>query len=423
MSVIIPQTDPRANYHAHRAEIDAAIAAVLEGGRYILGEQVTSFEREFAAYLGVRHAIGVGSGTDALHLALRACGIGPGLPVFTVAHTAVATVAAVEMCGATPVLVDINPADFTMDPQRLEEAVKTSRGEAFLSAPALSKDVAPDAGIPGAARSPGNPTGTLRGASPLQGTPFRGAIIPVHLYGQPADTAAILAIARRYDLALVEDCAQSHGATDNGQMTGAIGDIAAFSFYPTKNLGALGDGGAVVTSDARLAEGVRLLREYGWRERYVSDIPGVNSRLDELQAAILRVKLRHLDAENARRSSIAAEYDRLLAGSGLALPQDSPRRDARLPPVRRAGGKSRRVTIPSAHARDRRADPLPRARAPAARLRRPAARGRRPARNGGRGTPGAQPADVPGADRRAGEDNGRCGRRLGSRDSVKGRER
>jgi dTDP-4-amino-4,6-dideoxygalactose transaminase len=180
-----------------------------------------------------------------------------------------------------------------MDPQRLEEAVKRDFAAQDLPERALD-------------------------------APFRGAIIPVHLYGQPADTAAILAIARRYDLALVEDCAQSHGATDNGQMTGAIGDIAAYSFYPTKNLGALGDGGAVVTSDAGLAEGVRLLREYGWRERYVSDIPGVNSRLDELQAAILRVKLRHLDAENARRRSIAAEYDRLLAGSGLALPQARP---------------------------------------------------------------------------------------------------
>ena len=293
MSVIIPQTDPRANYHAHRAEIDAAIAAVLEGGRYILGEQVASFEREFAAYLGVGYAIGVGSGTDALHLALRACGMGPGFPVFTVAHTAVATVAAVEMCGATPVLVDINLADLTMDPQRLEEAVK--RTFAARELPGRALDV-----------------------------PFRGAIIPVHLYGQPADTTAILAIARRYDLALVEDCAQSHGATDNGQMTGAIGDIAAYSFYPTKNLGALGDGGAVVTRDAGLAEGVRLLREYGWRERYVSDIPGINSRLDELQAAILRVKLRHLDAENARRRRIAAEYDRLLDGTGLALPQVRP---------------------------------------------------------------------------------------------------
>jgi dTDP-4-amino-4,6-dideoxygalactose transaminase len=288
MSVSIPQTDPRANYLAHRAEIDAAIASALESGRYILGEQVTAFEREFAAYLGVRHAIGVGSGTDALHLALRACGMGPGLPVFTVAHTAVATVAAIEMCGATPVLVDISRTDFTMDPNRLAEAVKTSR------------------------------------FSPLQCAPFRGAVIPVHLYGHPADTAAILAIARRHDLAVVEDCAQSHGAAEGGRMTGAVGDIAAFSFYPTKNLGALGDGGAVVTSDPNLAERVRLLREYGWRQRYVSDIPGVNSRLDELQAAILRVKLRHLDAENARRRRIAAEYDRLLAGSGLALPQVRP---------------------------------------------------------------------------------------------------
>ena len=294
MSLTIPQTDPRANYHAHRAEIDAAIAAVLEGGRYILGAQVTAFEREFAAYLGARHALGVGSGTDALHLALRACGLGAGLPVFTVAHTAVATVAAVELCGATPVLVDINPADFTMDPQRLEETVRRT-----LAEPTFAGRPHPD-------------------------TPLRGAVIPVHLYGQPAETAAILAIARTHDLAVIEDCAQSHGAIDNGQMTGVIGDIAAFSFYPTKNLGALGDGGAVVTSDAGLAERVRLLREYGWRERYVSDIAGLNSRLDELQAAILRVKLRHLDAENARRQHIAAEYDRLLAESGLKLPQVRP---------------------------------------------------------------------------------------------------
>ena len=293
MSMIIPPTDPRANYRAHRAEIDAAIATTLESARYILGEQVAAFEREFASYLGSRHAIGVGSGTDALHLALRACGMGPGLPVFTVAHTAVATVAAVELCGATPVLVDISPTDFTMDPQRLEDTVRRALAERDRPGQA------PDA-------------------------PFCGAVIPVHLYGQPADMAAVLAVARRFDLAVVEDCAQSHGAADHGRMTGAIGDIAAFSYYPTKNLGALGDGGAVVTGDGDLATRVRLLREYGWRERYVSDIPGVNSRLDELQAAILRVKLRHLDAENARRRSIAAEYDRLLAGSGLALPRVRP---------------------------------------------------------------------------------------------------
>ena len=297
MNPTIPQTDPRANYLAHKDEIDAAIAAVLAGGRYILGEQVAAFEREFAAYLGAgstegaTHAIGVGSGTDALHLALRACGIGPGDRVFTVSHTAVATVAAIELAGATPVLVDIDPATFTMDPNRLEEAVRRDEG--------------------------GNSSNVKRHSSIVT---RHSAIIPVHLYGHPADMAAILEIARRYDLWVIEDCAQAHGATIDGQKTGTFGDIAAFSFYPTKNLGALGDGGAVVTSDPALAEQTRLLREYGWRERYVSAIPGLNSRLDELQAAILRVKLRYLDAENARRRALAAEYDRLLADSSVRTP-------------------------------------------------------------------------------------------------------
>jgi len=297
MPQTIPQTDPRANYLAHKGEIDAAIAAVLTGGRYILGDQVAAFEREFAAYLGAGHAIGVGSGTDALHLALRACGIGPGDRVFTVSHTAVATVAAIELTGATPVLVDIDPATFTMDPNRLEEAVRTyDEGRSHL--PVL-----------------GSSSSVVRRHS---------AIIPVHLYGHPADMLAILEIARRYELWVIEDCAQSHGATINGQRTSTFGDIAAFSFYPTKNLGALGDGGAVVTSDPALAEQTRLLREYGWRERYVSAIPGLNSRLDELQAAILRVKLRYLDAENARRRELAAEYDRLLADSSVRTPSTRP---------------------------------------------------------------------------------------------------
>jgi dTDP-4-amino-4,6-dideoxygalactose transaminase len=304
MSLSIPQTDPRANYLAHRAEIDAAIAGVLTGGRYILGEQVQAFEHEFAAYLGSGHALGVGSGTDALSLALRACGMGAGLPVFTVSHTAVATVAAIELAGATPVLVDIDPATYTLDPNRLEDAVTKSATGA--RAPAAD---------------------------------FRGAIIPVHLYGHPADMAASLEIARRHDLAVIEDCAQAHGAgiataqSPIGERrvldmryspVGTFGHIAAFSFYPTKNLGALGDGGAVFTNDAALAERVRLLREYGWRERYVSHLPGLNSRLDELQAAILRVKLRYLDAENARRRQIAAGYDRLLADTGLRLPTVHP---------------------------------------------------------------------------------------------------
>ncbi len=283
MPTSIPQTDPRANYLAHKAEIDAAIQQVLSGGRYILGEQVTAFETEFASYLGVRHAIGVGSGTDALHVALRACGIGRGDTVFTVSHTAVATVAAIELAGATPVLVDIDPVTFTMDPERLEEAIKHVRG-------------------------------TFAGAGHVNAG-SRGAVIPVHLYGHPADMPAILEIARRYDLRVIEDCAQAHGAAIGGRKVSAFGDIAAFSFYPTKNLGALGDGGAVVTDSAELAEGVRLLREYGWKERYVSAIAGLNSRLDELQAAILRVKLRHLDQENARRQELARSYDALLANA------------------------------------------------------------------------------------------------------------
>lgn len=314
MPFTIPQTDPKANYLAHRSEIDAAIEQVLTGGRYILGEQVRAFEREFAAYLGTTHVIGVGSGTDALHLALRACGIGPGDRVFTVSHTAVATVSAIELTGATPVLVDIDPATFTMDANRLEEALQSfdqgpkTKDEGRLPAPAFG------------------PSSTVLRR--------RSAVLPVHLYGQPADMSAILELARRYDLWVIEDCAQAHGAVVShqssvvsdqpsavgGQRVGTLGDIAAFSFYPTKNLGALGDGGAVATGDAGLAERVKLLREYGWKERYVSHIAGLNSRLDELQAAILRVKLRHLDEENARRHGLAAEYDRLLASSGVRTP-------------------------------------------------------------------------------------------------------
>lgn len=274
----IPQTSPLASYRAHKEEIDAAIARVLDSGWYILGKEVDAFEQAFAAYLGVQHAIGVGNGTDALELALRACGVGPGDVVYTVSHTAVATVAAIGRCGATPAFVDIEPDTYTMDPQSLTQALE--RG------------------------APGRPA----------------AIVPVHLYGHPADMEAITAIARRNGLRVVEDCAQAHGAAIDGQKVGAWGDLAAFSFYPTKNLGALGDGGAVVSNDAELAEHVRLLREYGWRERYVSAVQGYNSRLDEIQAAVLRVKLRYLDADNAKRRAIAARYDALLADGPLRLP-------------------------------------------------------------------------------------------------------
>lgn len=277
-SLLVP-ADPKANYLAHKDEIDQAIHRVLDSGRYILGREVAGFEEEFAAYLGVRYAIGVASGTEALEVALRSCGIGFGDAVITVSHTAVATVAAVELAGATPVLVDIDPGTFTMDPNRLENAIRQHSGDRLK------------------------------------------AVIPVHLYGHPADMPAIMDIARRHELTVIEDCAQSHGATIEGQKTGTWGHLSAFSFYPTKNLGALGDGGAVVTNDPILADRLRLLREYGCRERYVSDLPGMNTRLDELQAAILRVKLQYLNKENAHRQEIARLYSALLSSTALVVPE------------------------------------------------------------------------------------------------------
>jgi len=267
-------SNPKAQYLAYRTEIDQAISRVLEGGWYILGNETRDFEGEFASYIGVWHAVGVGSGTEALHLALSACGIGAGDEVITVSHTAVATVAAVELCGAIPVLVDVEPDYFTLDPKDLEGAVTTRTK----------------------------------------------AIIPVHLYGQAADLDPILVIALRHGLRVIEDCAQSHGALYKGRRVGSFGDMACFSFYPTKNLGAIGDGGMVVTNDHDLAERARMLREYGWSERYVSLKPGWNTRLDEIQAAVLRVKLRHLDEDNQARSRIAAEYARLLEHAGVGLP-------------------------------------------------------------------------------------------------------
>ena len=280
MNLIVPQSDPKASYLAHQREIDDAIRQTLDSGWYILGKQVAAFEQEFAAYIGVARCVGVANGTDALVLALRACGISAGDAVITVSHTAVATVAAIELIGAEPLLVDIDPATFTICPQAIENTIKTYRGIARLK-----------------------------------------AIIVVHLYGHPADLEAIQDLARRYELRVIEDCAQAHGAKIGDQRVGSIGDIAAFSFYPTKNLGALGDGGAVVTKDHDLAERLRLLREYGWRERYISEIAGMNSRLDELQAALLRVKLKYLDEENARRQQIARLYDEKLAASSLGLPK------------------------------------------------------------------------------------------------------
>ncbi len=273
--------DPRANYFAHKEEIDQAMAGVLERGWYILGQEVSEFEREFASYLGVRHVVGVASGTDAIHLALRACGVRPGDGVLTVSHTAVATIAAVEMSGAIPVLVDVDKCSYTMDPERVEAAIDEFKGAIAFK-----------------------------------------AILPVHLYGHPAPMEALAEIARRRGLALIEDCAQAHGAAIRERKVGAWSDASAFSFYPTKNLGALGDGGAIATDDDAFAASVRLLREYGWRERYVSAFPGFNSRLDEIQAAILRVKLRYLEQENERRRQLAALYSKLLFDTGVVLPQE-----------------------------------------------------------------------------------------------------
>lgn len=278
MSHNLPAFDLKAQYQSIQAEIDAALARVLASGQFILGPEVSSFEQEFAAACGVAHAIGVDSGTSALQLALLAGGVGPGAEVITVAQTAVATVAAIELTGARPVLVEIDPARYTLDPSRLAQAL----------------------------------------------TPRTRAIIPVHLYGCPADLAPILAFAGEHQLLVIEDCAQAHGALYRSRRVGSWGHLAAFSFYPTKNLGAYGDGGAVLTPDPDLAARVRQLRQYGWNENRLSLQPGLNARLDELQAAILRVKLRHLPAWNARRRELAGWYRRLLAGTEFILPVEPP---------------------------------------------------------------------------------------------------
>jgi dTDP-4-amino-4,6-dideoxygalactose transaminase len=274
----IPVADPGAETTAFRIPIQEAIERVLSSGTYILGSETDEFEHEWAAYLGVRHCVGTASGTDAIALALRAVGVTRDDEVVTVSQTAVATVAAIESIGAIPVFVDVDSITRCMDPSL----------------------------IPGALSS------------------RTKAILPVHLYGQPAPMDAIRSIAEGHGLAVVEDCAQAHGAAIDGRKVGTFGHAAAFSFYPTKNLGALGDGGAVVTDDGLLAQRLRELREYGWRERYVSYVAGGNSRLDELQAAILRVKLPRLDQRNERRRAIAERYRRAVEAPTISAPADIP---------------------------------------------------------------------------------------------------
>jgi len=272
----IHNADPRAAYLAAKAEIDAAVARVLASGRYILGPEVEAFEGEFAGYLGCEGCATVANGTDAIELALRALGVGPGDKVATVANSVSASAAAIAATGAEPVFVEIESDTMLMDATALGAVLRSTSGIKV--------------------------------------------VLPVHLYGQPCDMPAIVKLARACGAKVLEDCAQAHGAAVGGRKVGAWGDLAAFSFYPTKNLGALGDGGAVAGGDAGLIEKVRLLRQYGWRTRYVSDVHGRNSRLDEMQAAVLRVQLQRLDAGNRHRSELAVEYARRLAGASLRLP-------------------------------------------------------------------------------------------------------
>jgi dTDP-4-amino-4,6-dideoxygalactose transaminase len=270
----VPFLDLKSVYAEIGDELNEAVARVVSSGWYLIGQELTAFEREFAEYVGVKHCIGVANGLEAMQLALLAKGIGAGDEVIVPSNTYIATWLAVSYAGAVPIPVEPVEHTFNLDPARIEAAI----------------------------------------------TPRTRAILPVHLYGQPADMDPICAIAREYGLWVLEDAAQGHGARYKGRQVGSLGDAAAWSFYPTKNLGALGDAGALTTDDDDLADAVRVLRNYGSRVRYVAEVRGYNSRLDEIQAAVLRVKLRHLDTWNERRRAIAARYLAGLCGTAVNLP-------------------------------------------------------------------------------------------------------
>jgi dTDP-4-amino-4,6-dideoxygalactose transaminase len=269
--------DLKAQYHGIKAEIDAAIAGVLESSQFCLGSEVAAFEREYAAYCQAKFCAGMNSGTSALHLALLAAGVGPGDEVITVPFTFVASIASILYAGARPVLVDIDPSTFTIDPNRIEQAI----------------------------------------------TPKTKAILPVHLYGHPADMDPIVAIAKRRGLKVIEDAAQAHGAEYKGRRAGSIGELGCYSFYPGKNLGAYGEGGAVVTSSESYDRMLRSLRNWGCEKRYHHDLKGFNYRLEGMQGAVLRVKLRHLEKWTELRRQHAASYTRLLKGCGAELPHEA----------------------------------------------------------------------------------------------------
>jgi dTDP-4-amino-4,6-dideoxygalactose transaminase len=277
-NIMVPYLDLKAQYQSIKPEIDAAIARVLDSCQFVLGSEVAGFEQEFATYCGAAECIALNSGTSALHLALLAAGVGTGDEVITVPFTFVASVAAIIYAGARPVLVDIDPRSFTMDPAAIEAAI----------------------------------------------TPRTKAILPVHLYGQPADMDPIMEVARRHRLVVIEDAAQAHGAKYKGRPVGSIGDMACFSFYPGKNLGAYGEGGAVTTSNADYARTIRMLRDWGQDRKYHHVLRGYNYRMEGLQGAILRVKLRHLEPWTEARRIIAAKYNELLADSELVRPSEMP---------------------------------------------------------------------------------------------------
>jgi len=273
---MVPFLDLKRQYKNHRKEIEGAIQSVFDSAWFILGENVKNFETEFAQYLGAKYGVGVGSGTEAIHLALLTCGVKFGDEVITVPNTAIPTVSAITFANATPKFVDIDPITYTINPDKIESAI-TSRTK---------------------------------------------VILPVHLYGQAADMDPILEIAKKYDLKVVEDACQAHGAEYRGKKVGTIGDMGCFSFYPSKNLGAYGDGGFVSTNNEQIAQTVRYLRNYGQTNRYIHVIKGFNSRLDELQAAILRIKLKKLDNWNNQRRELANYYNELMKDWDIPLPKE-----------------------------------------------------------------------------------------------------
>jgi dTDP-4-amino-4,6-dideoxygalactose transaminase len=277
-NVKVPYLDLKAQYQSIKPEIDAAIARVLDSCQFVLGSEVAGFEQDFAAYSGASECIALNSGTSALHLALLAAGIGPGDEVITVPFTFVASVAAVLYSGAKPILVDIDPRSFTIDPALIGAAI----------------------------------------------TPHTRAILPVHLYGQPADMDPIMEIARRHNLVVIEDAAQAHGAKYKGRAVGSIGDMACFSFYPGKNLGAYGEGGAVTTSNPDYAHTIRMLRDWGQDRKYHHVLRGYNYRMEGFQGAILRVKLRYLEQWTEARRAVVAQYDKALAGCDVQTPSEMP---------------------------------------------------------------------------------------------------